>query len=216
MDLKKADYFEGRKLRKKLDAESRKAARTLLDQDGDEAPQALRDARAIMETYHWMKTSHLDSVILKKPPFGGWLVLLTFKDLPRGMPNVLGAPQRPTTEEGAREEALRLLTAAHVKCADPRRMMRDGQMDDLRLFRYQSLNLQVPGEMVDGAAKKYLELPEGRDLKKQRQAQIDKMKRIIGAGPLTVERWNALGEKSQAEVMVAASHLLCLNINSVG
>lgn len=214
MELTKAHYTEGRKLRKSLETKARKEARALVAAEGSET-QDLADARAMMETFYWMKSKHIDSVIVQKRMIGGWVVLLCFKDLPRGIPNVLGAPGKPKNREEAEFEAYRLLRAAYVKCEDTKKMMRDGDMDDLRLFRYQDLHLRVPGEMVDAAAKKVPGIPEKKEADKLRKENIDRIRLAVGTQPLTVDRWNALGEDKQIEAMIGASFLLCLNINLV-
>jgi hypothetical protein len=41
------------------------------------------------------------------------------------------------------------------------------------------------------------------------------MRSAVGSEKLTVERWNALPEDNQLAAMIAASILLCLNINLV-
>jgi len=215
MELTTADYYEGRKIRKSMERLARKEARDLIAGTIGEGTSDLADARAMMETYHWMKAKHVDSVIIRKQMLAGWVVLLTFKDLPRGIPNVLGAPGKPRSEEEARAEAQRLLRAAYVKCEDTKEMMRSGQMDDLRLFRYQDIHLQVPGEMVDAATRKIPANPPKKDAQKMRQEQIDAIHGAIGKGALDVERWNALSEDDQLKVMIAAANLLCLNINLV-
>jgi hypothetical protein len=215
MELTKAHYFEGRKTRKAMDGKAKKEARQLVANDTGATTGDLADARAMMETYHWMKSKHIDSIIIEKKRLGGWVVLLTFKDLPRGIPNVLGAPGKPKTREQAEFEAHRLLRAAYVKCEDTKAMMREGQMDDLRLFRYQDVNLQVPGEMVDAAARKLPGMPEGKDARKLQKEQIDKLRNALGGDKFTIDRWNALDEDVQLQAMVAASFLLCLNINIV-
>lgn len=213
--LKSNHYFEGRKTRKAMDRLAKKEARQLLDGSLGEGTEDLADARAMMETYHWMKSKHIDSVIIHKPKLRPWNVVLVFKDLPRGIPNALGAPVTPKTEEEARFEAHRLLRAAYVKCEDTKQMMRDGTMDDLRMFRLQGLFLQVPGEMVDAVAKKIPGIPEEKQAQKLRKDQIDRISKIIGPLEFNQERWEALNEDQQIDVMTAAATLLCLNINQV-
>lgn len=212
MKLTKKHYLEGRKLRRKLEVEAKKSARALVSQgDGSD----LDNARAMMGTYHWMKSRHIDSIIVEKPLIGGWVVLLTFADLPRGIPNVLGAPGKPKSEEEAMFEAKRLLVAAYVKCEDTKKMMRDGVFQDNRLFRYQNLSLQVPGEMVDSAARQLPEMPAEKAAQKMRMTHIEDIRSAVGHGELTGDRWDAMHEDQQVKVMVAASYLLCLNINMV-
>jgi hypothetical protein len=215
MKLTKEDYFEGRKIRKSLDGNARKNAKKLIAGTIGGGTDDLADARAIMSTYYSMKAKNIDSIIMQKPLVGAWVVVLTFKDLPRGVPNFLGAPGKPKSKEAAEKEAQRLLLAAHVKCEDTKVLMRAGKMDDLRLFRFQQVHLQVPGEMVDAAAKK---MPEGiaeKEMAKLRKEQIDKMHKAAGPVPMTVDRWNTLEEDTQLQIMVPAAFLLCLNINLV-
>ncbi len=215
MQLTTAHYYEGRKTLKAMEKVARKEARDLLDGTIGADTKDLADAQAIMETYYWMKSKHIDSVIIQKKPIGGWVVVLTFKDLPRGIPNVLGAPGNPKTREAAEASAHVMLRAAFVKCAETKQMMRDGTMDDLRYFRYQDLHLQVPGEMVDTAARKIPTIPDEKEAKKLRKEHIDKMRAVVGKKKLTLERWNEMTEEQQLEAMVSASILLCLNINLV-
>lgn len=215
MNLTKAHYFEGRKALKAMEKRAKKEARELLAGTLGADTKDLADARAIMETYYWMKAKHIDSVIVQKKTLGGWVVVLTFKDLPRGIPNVLGAPGAPKTRAAADALAHVMLRAAFVKCEETKQMMRDGVMDDLRFFRYQDLHLQVPGDMVDTAARKIPEIPEETEAKKLRKTHIDAMRSAVGSEKLTVERWNALPEDNQLAAMIAASILLCLNINLV-
>lgn len=215
MELTTKDYYEGRKLRKALDTAAKKEARALVTGTMGVGTKDLADARSMMETYHWMKAKHIDSIIMRKQLLRGWVVLLTFKDLPRGIPNVLGAPGYPKTEEEARQEAQRLLRAAYIKCEDTKAMMRAGEMDDLRLFRYQEIFLHVPGEMVNAAAKKIpAKLPE-KEAQKMRQEQIDSIQSVLGKGIFDVSTWGELTEDHQLKVMIAAANLLCLNINLV-
>lgn len=212
MQLTKKHYYEGRKLRRKLEGVAKKDARQIVaEPDSTE----IDDLRAMMSTYHWMKSKHIDSVIVEKKLIGGWVVLLTFADLPRGIPNVLGAPGKPRSEEEAMFEASRLLRAAFVKCEDTRKMMREGNFEESRLFRYQTLNLQVPGELVDTAARAIPEIPREKEAQKMRMQHIEAMRKTIGSGELTGERWDQLSEDQKVKLMVEASHLLCLNINIV-
>jgi hypothetical protein len=215
MELNSKHYFEGRKVRKSMDKSARKEAKALIAGTLGEGTPDLADARAIMETYYWMKPKHIDSLIIEKQPLRGWVVLLTFKDLPRGIPNVLGAPGKPKTEADAKFEAERLLRAAYVKCEDTKAMMRAGEMDDLRLFRYQEIFLQVPGEMVDSVAKKTKPPESNKETQKLRQEQIDRIHGILGKHTADVAAWDKLEEDQQINVMIAAAHLLCLNINLV-
>ncbi|HDZ53446.1 hypothetical protein LCGC14_0043910 [marine sediment metagenome] len=215
MQLTTAHYYEGRKTLKKLEKRAKKEARELLAGTLGADTKELADAQAIMETYYWMKSKHIDSIIVQKKTIGGWVVVLTFKDLPRGIPNVLGAPGKPKTEEEAMALAHVMVRAAYVKCEETKKMMREGTMDDLRFFRYQDLHLQVPGDMVDAAARKIPDMPAEKEAKKMRQEHIDKMREAVGKKKLTVERWNELSEERQLAAMVAASFLLCLNINLV-
>lgn len=212
MQLTKKHYYEGRKLRRNLEGLAKKDARRIVAEP-DSAE--IDDLRAMMSTYHWMKPKHIDSVIVEKKLIGGWVVLLTFADLPRGIPNVLGAPGRPKSEEEAMFEASRLLRAAYVKCEDTKKMMREGNFEECRLFRYQTLNLQVPGELVDTAAKALPEIPREKEAQKMRMQHIETMRKTIGSGELTGERWDQLSEDQKVKLMVEASHLLCLNINIV-
>lgn len=215
MKLTKAHYFEGRKLRRKLESAAKKEAKMLLSGELGAGESDMADALSIMETYHWMKAKHIDSVIVQKKLIGGWIVMLAFKDLPRGIPNMLGAPGKPKTQEDAMFEAKRLLRAAYVKCEETKKMMRDNTFADLRIFRIQNLNLQVPGEMVDAAARKLPDLPAEKEAQKLRMKHIENMRAIIGEGDLTPERWDQLPEDSQIRIMVECSYLLCLNINMV-
>jgi hypothetical protein len=215
MKLTKTHYYEGRKALKSMEKQAKKEARELLAGTLGADTKDLADARAIMETYYWMKAKHIDSVIIQKKTLGGWIVVLTFKDLPRGIPNVLGAPGAPKTREEADALGHVMLRAALVKCEETKELMREGKMDDLRFFRFQDLHLQVPGDMVDAAARKIPEIPADKEAKEQRKKHIDAMRTAVGNQPLTVERWNALSEDNQLAAMVAASFLLCLNINLV-
>ncbi|MFX4299950.1 hypothetical protein [Pseudosulfitobacter pseudonitzschiae] len=212
MNLTTKHYYEGRKLRRKLEGLAKKEAKSLVQ---SEESTDLDEARAIMSTYHWMKSKHIDSVIVEKRLIGGWVVLLTFADLPRGIPNVLGAPGKPKSEAEAMFEATRLLRAAFVKCEDTKKMMREGNFEENRLFRYQTLNLQVPGALVDSAARKVPELPGEKDAQKMRMTHIENMRKIIGPGELTGDRWDRMSEDQKLKLMIEASFLLCLNINIV-
>jgi hypothetical protein len=215
MQLTKAHYFEGRKLRRKLEAVAKKEAKLLLSGELGEGTTDLADARAMMETYHWMKSKHIDSIIVEKKLLGGWVVMLAFKDLPRGMPNILGAPVKVKSEEQAMFEANRLLRAAYIKCEDTKKMMRDNVFTDARIFRLQDVNLQVPGEMVDAAARKIPDIPPEKEAQKMRMTHIDTIGAVLGKSRLTGELWDNMSEDSQVKLMVEASYLLCLNINIV-
>lgn len=213
MKLTKDHYFAGRKTRKQLEKQAKNEAKGLIAGTIGSGTADLSDARSMMETYYWMKPRHIDSVIIHKQLMKGWVVLLTFKDLPRGIPNVLGAPGKPKSEEEARSEAMRLLRAAFVKCEDTKVLMRNGLMSDIRLFRYQGIDLQVPGEMVDAAARKIPEQPGRNDVQKLRQKELDTIHSALGQRAMTVDDWNMLSEDHQLQVMMSASNLLCLNIN---
>lgn len=213
--LTKRDYFEGRKLRKSMERQAKKEAIALLDGSLGQGTSDLADARAIMSTYHWMKSKYMDSLLIQKGMLSGWHVLLAFADLPRGIPNMLGAPGKPKSREEAEAEAFRMLRAAYVKCEETKMMMREGIYEDLRLFRCGEVFLQVPGGMVDAAAKKIPAMPEESEAQKLRKQHIDSLSAIIKSKTLTEEAWSALSEDLQIQAMVDASFLLCLNINRV-
>lgn len=214
MTFKREDLFAGRKRRRGMDKRARQDAKKLLAGDPDAVE--LKDARAMFAFHYGLKEKYIDALMIGDGIRERKEVLLTFKDLPRGVPNVLGAPGSPKTDAEADFEARRLLAAAWVAIQDTKALMRSGQIDDLRMFRYQELMLRVPGEWVDKAASKIPENTSEEDRKRIRKDNLRKIQKALGSAKLTPERWNSLSEDTQIEAMIAASALLCVEINHAG
>lgn len=211
MSFRKEDLFAGRKRRRSLDKWSRGQAKALLAGDPDAI--VLKDARAMFAFHYGLKEKNIDALMSGEGLNGNPEVLLTFKGLPRGVPNVLGAPGDPKTDADIDFEARRLLVAAWVAIQDTKSLIREGRINDLRMFRYQEVMLQVPGEWVDKAADKIPENASEADRKKIRADNLRRMRKALGTSKLTPEGWNDLAEDRQIESMVAASALLCVEIN---
>lgn len=213
MTMTKQDYYDGRKVVKAMAKVAKADAQRLVE--GDPSAVDYADAVSLMETIFTMKTSNIDSLIIKKSGIFSWTVLLSLKGMPRGVPNLLGAPGNMKNKADAEAAAAVLLRAAYVKCANTTQMKRDGEMDDLRVFRLQGVQLHVPGEMVDAAAKKIPTNIDPKQAMELRQSNIDIIRTSIGPVGLNLARWSNMSEDDQIKVMISAASLLCLSINMV-
>lgn len=217
MSLKTKDLYEGRKRLKQISKKCKVAARKLLAEEveGGTESVALKDARSIMMFHFSLKEKNLDAIMLHRRPLVGAEILLVFKNTPRGVPNVLAAPTRPKDNQGIEAELMRMVTAAWVRILETTQRIRTNTVDDLRIFRYQDVMLEVPGEFVDGSARKIPESVSDADRKNIRTQEIERMKRLIGPRGVRDDLFEGMPEQTQIDVMIAASRLLCVEINTL-
>jgi hypothetical protein len=205
----------------KSDEDHLNEVRDDLESASDDVLKEMADAQAMFQTHHTLKEKQLQSAIVAQ---GGlkslrqWFGVLVL-DVPRGVPNLIGVPGQISSEDDAMSAMKSLLTAAYVKIEETKWMIRMGQITpetrDLRLFAYQDLFMQVPGEFVDAAASEVQDLSPGKELNKIKGQHIDDLVRMVGHQKLTDIVWAGFTEDQKVTILQQAARLLCLNVNRV-
>lgn len=226
MSLKNKQLVEGRKRLKAMKGVAKKRAKFLLAEEakhgdalGDDLKLELNQSRAMFETHHTLKGNQIDAVIIDRIGLlRTWQSMLVLKT-PIGVPNVIGAPGDISDEASAIKAMEPLLVAAFVKIEETQAMHRRGEITpetkDLRLFLYQDLYLQVPGEFVDLIYKEIGEVTPSADLNKKKGNHIDALARLIGHQKLTENLWGMFTDDKKVQILREAACLLCLNVNRV-
>lgn len=213
-NLTRQELFAGKKLLKKLKRTAARRARQLAASSAVGQNKEVAIARAIMSGHYTLRSKNLLSIVEVDAGEGRSTVLLCLTGLPAGVPNVIGAPRGVDTgdQEAVEQIALEMLTAAFFKVEETKRLMREGLMDDIRLFRYRDIVLHVPGEMVDGEAEKMVHRAETIDLAQERAKRLDALRQNLGSD-VALEQWETMSESTQLSAMISAAGLLALQIN---
>lgn len=204
----KAELFAGRKL---LKAERDAAAATAAQLIEDEGAEELRN---MLRFHYGLKSRHLDSLIVV-PDSEGWIAMLMLRDVPRGMPNLIGAPLSYMDREEALKAARQVLVGAMIMIQDYKAELRDGSAEKLRRFECGDFAFGVPEDIISIMRKK---LPRKmteeikEKVRKDTEASLHGKLRLLDGSE---EAWTRLDDDMQTEIMCEAAQLLCVEVSSI-
>src|SRR5690606_7491698 len=95
-----------------------------------------------------LKTRHLDSLVVCPNGAGAFTSFLLLKDVPRGMPNIVGAAGENMSELQAELAGRSILQAACIMILDHKEAMGSGPVEQIRRFEVGQLAFGVPEEVI--------------------------------------------------------------------
>lgn len=203
-----ADLFAGRRrLRGLLENTMSRAAVTRFDE------VAAERARNMLRFHAGLKRRHLDSLIVCPNGAAAFTSLLLLKDVPRGMPNIVGAAGEDMTELQAGLAGRSLLEAACVMILDHKAALAGGAAEQVRRFEYGGLAFGIPEEIMSVVGNR-MPAPMSDTFRQEILSSSGTgLRRLFGTEDVTETEWAGFSDDRQVAVMVEAARLLCVGVN---
>jgi hypothetical protein len=158
-------------------------------------------------TMKYLHVNRLTGVHVYQGERGGWYFDLSFKDLPAGVPNIIGQPVAfpLETREQAIDGAVSMI-AVLINRKDEAPAPEEGAM---ALFPFDDVVLQLPSEMIEAIKNAPIPPPEPG----YARTRLDEIRdEVWGGGPLTAEIMDRLDREQRARVLAVVAMAICEGI----
>ncbi len=184
-------------------AEARKRARSM-----DAVPQNLL-SQSFIET---VREKHLDSLMVYEEGQGRWFGDLAFKNLPVGLPTVMGTPvaMPKATREEALSEAYLILVFFLQAIEEQKTTSRDKPSENVRIFELYGFSFKLPVEVIEMSSTIKENLKEFEDYGEQEaKAYLERaLSEMCGDSEFTGEIFDAATPELRTRLLTAMTLML--------